>query len=209
MAQLDALLGELATLDARHDLEGLRRVREQIAAEHPGSDAAAEAIYKIGLDLLFRERRLDDAVQRFETAARRKAPFWSDAARTSLGLCLFHQNRSQKALLELRKVAYRDVPSAHSVTALSFIETIYEAEGKKPDAERARKDRIGQLAELVKPGRAATPAERGWFLYLLGVACRDQGDEGRARAALEDAKALGPDVLGADLFRAGGEAMRS
>ncbi len=208
MAQLDALLGELASLDARHDLDGLRRVREQIATEHPDTDAAAEALYKVGLDLLFRERRLDDAVRRFEEAARRKSPFWSDAARTSLGLCLFHQNRSQKALLELRKVAYRDVATAHSVTALSFIETIYEAEGKKAEALRARKDRIGQLTELVKPGRAATASERGWFLYLLGIACHDQGDETRARSALEDAKALGPDVLGADLFRAVGEAMR-
>ncbi len=48
MAQLDALLGELASLDARHDLDGLRRVREQIATEHPDTDAAAQARKLLG-----------------------------------------------------------------------------------------------------------------------------------------------------------------
>ena len=174
MAQLDALLSELANFDAHHDLAGLRRVREQIVAEHPQSEAAVEALYKLGLDLLFRERNLALAMARFEEAAKSKAPFWSDAARTSLGLCLFHQHRSQKALLELRRVAYQEKPSVHTVTALSFVEAIYEAEGNADEVKRARKDRIGQLEQLTKAAGSASPAERGYFLYLLGLASRDR-----------------------------------
>jgi tetratricopeptide (TPR) repeat protein len=208
MAQLDVLSSQLADLEAAHDLDGLRRTREQIVAEHPDSAAAVEALYKIGLDLLFRERKLDEAVARFDEAARRKTPFWSEAARVSLGLCLFHTRRAQKALLELRKVAYPEKPTAHSVTALAFIETIYETENKPDEVKRARKDRIAQLEQLTRPGPAVSAAERGHFLYLLGLACRDQGDDARAVKALEQARALGASVLGADLLRAVGEALR-
>jgi tetratricopeptide (TPR) repeat protein len=199
MAQLEALLSELADHDAKHDLAAVRRLREQIADEHPDSESAVEALYKIGLDLLFRERNLDGAVSKFEEAAKRKTPFWSDAARTSLGLCYFHQRRSQKALLELRKVAYGEKPSSHSVTALTFIETIYESEGKPDEVKRVRKDRIGQLESLVK--HTKMQAERGYFLFQLGLACRDQGDDTRANKALAEAKALGPDAIGAELYR--------
>jgi len=209
MRELDALLSELANLDAQHDLDGLRRVREEIVLAHDDAPAAVEAQYKIGLDLLFRERKLDAAVAKFEEAAKRKAPFWSDAARTSLGLCYFHQQRTQKALLELRKVAYADKANAHSVTALTFIETIYESEGKHDEVKRVRKDRIAQLETLIKatPGHELA-AERGYFLFQLGLAARDHGDDARATAALNEAKALGPDGLGADLFGAVVAALR-
>ena len=102
MPKLDDLLSDLANFDAQHDLQGLRKTRETIVSEHPDSEAAVEAMYKIGLDHLFRERDLVAAVARFEEASKRKHPFWSAAARTSLGLCYYHQGRGQKALLELR-----------------------------------------------------------------------------------------------------------
>ncbi|MEO1480542.1 MAG: tetratricopeptide repeat protein [Myxococcota bacterium] len=202
MADLESLLNDLANLDAKTDLDGLRRVREQIITEHPESEAAVEAAYKVGLDLLFRERDLDAAVERFDAAAKRKHPFWSAAARTSLGLCYFHQGRTQKALFELRRVAYPDTPTSHSVTALAFIENIADREGGPDEARRVRKDRIKQLEELVEMSRAAHDAhERGFYLYSLGQALKDQGEGDQAKAALEEAQALGPDVLGADLFR--------
>ncbi len=202
MADLESLLNDLANLDAQHDLDGLRRVREQIIVEHPDSEAAVEAAYKVGLDHLFRARNLDAAVEHFETAAKRKHPFWSAAARTSLGLCFFHQGRVQKALFELRKVAYPETPTSHSVTALAFIENIAEQQGGPEEARRVRKDRIKQLEELVEANREPShPAERGFYLYSLGLALKDQGDDDGAKAALEAAQKLGPDVLGADLFR--------
>lgn len=204
MAKLDDLLSDLANFDAQHDLQGLRKTRETIVSEHPDSEAAVEALYKIGLDHLFRERDLVAAVARFEEAAKRKHPFWSAAARTSLGLCYFHQGRGQKALLELRKVAYPETPTSHSVTALGFIENIAEQSGQSDEAKRARKDRIKQLEVLIDSARSRGQAqERGFYLYTLALALRDQGgDEASAKTLLAEAKDLGPELLGADLFRA-------
>ncbi|MBI5507444.1 MAG: hypothetical protein HY903_01705 [Deltaproteobacteria bacterium] len=202
MANLESLQNDLANLDAQHDLEGLRKVRQQIVTEHPASDAAVEALYKIGLDLLFRGRDLGAAVEKFEDAAKRKHPFWSAAARTSLGLCLYHQGRTQRALLELRKVAYPETPTHHSVTALTFLEQIYANDGNRDEVKRIRKDRIHQLEQLIAKAREqGATQERGFHLHNLGVALRDHGEDGRAKAVLEEAKELGPDVLGADLYR--------
>lgn len=210
MAHLESLLNDLANLDAEHDLEGMRRVREQIATEFPESDAAVEANYRLGLDLLFSSRNIAGAVEKFEIAGNAKQPFWSAAARTSLGLCHYHQNRLQKALFELRKVAYSPEPNVHSVTALTFIEGIFEAEGKPDEARRVRKDRIAQLEQLVTKAREqGRPQEHGYHIYCLGLALLDHGEERRARAVLEEAKAMGPGALGVDLHRAVAEALRS
>ena len=43
MADLESLLNDVANLDAQHDLEGLRRIREEIVTQHPESDAAVAA----------------------------------------------------------------------------------------------------------------------------------------------------------------------
>lgn len=203
MATLQSLLQTLAQCDAAHDHEGLRRARERIVAEFPESDEAVEAQYKIGLDLLFRERRLDAAVEHFAEAAKRKQPFWSAAARTSLGLCYYHQRRTQKALFELRKVGYSQSPSVHSVTALAFIENIFETEGKSEEAGRVRKDRVLQLEQVIQASRdnKGDLQERGYHLYQLGLALRDHGEAERAKQALQEAKDLGPEALGADLYR--------
>jgi tetratricopeptide (TPR) repeat protein len=203
MSKLDDLLSDLANFDAQHDLQGLRRTREAIVTEHPDSEEAVEASYKIGLDCLFRERDLVTAVERFEEAAKRKHAFWSAAARTSLGLCFHHQGRTQKALLELRKVAYPETPSSHSVTALGFIESILDQSGNTEDARRARKDRVKQLEQLLETARVnGRGSDRGFYLHQLALALREQGEGGRAKELLNEAKDLGPEVLGADLFRA-------
>ena len=208
MPALESLLNDLANLDAQHDLDGLRRTRETIVAEHPESQAAVEALYKIGLDLLFRQRDLAGALAKFEEAAQRKHPYWSAAARTSAALCYYHQKRVQKAVLELRKVSYPEEPNAHSVTALVFLETIFANEGQREEVRRVRKDRINQLEELTRLSRERNlMAERGHYLYMLGLALRDQGEDGRAKAVLEDAKNLGAEILGADLFRSVIEAL--
>jgi tetratricopeptide (TPR) repeat protein len=208
MAGLESLLNDIANLDAQHDLDGLRRIREQIVAEHPDSDAAVEAQYKIGLDLLFRQRDLAGAVAKFEVAAQHKHPYWSAAARTSAALCYYHQKRTQKAVFELRKVAYPEEPNAHSVTALAFLETIFANEGQRDEVRRVRRDRVGQLEELARLSRERNLlSDRGYYLYLLGLALRDQGEDGRANALLEDVKNLGPEILGADLYRSVLEAL--
>lgn len=202
MAELEALLHDLANLDAENDLDGLRRVREQIVAEHSGSEAAVEALYKLGLDALFRQRQMEAAMDKFQQAAKRKHPFWSPAARTSLGLCYFHQKRTQKALFELRRVAYPETPSPHSVTALSFIEAIYAEEQNAQEMLKVRKERINQLEKLIAEAKVNhKPAERAYYLYSLALAQRDNGEKRAAEKNLQEAKKLGPDVIGADLYR--------
>ena len=203
MATLESLLSELARLDAEHNHVELRRVREQIIAEYPDSEEAVEALYKAGLDLLFHERDFERAVERFAEAAKHKHPFWSAAARTSLGLCFYHQGRNQKALFELRRVGYPETPSVHSVTALAFIEQIFQNEGRLDEVMRVRKDRISQLEKLTSTsgGGGAGSEQRGYHLYVLGLAYRDAGEVDKSRKTLEQAKALGPDKLGADLYR--------
>lgn len=209
MADLKSLLGELATLDAAHDFNGLRRVRELIVAEFPESDEATEALYKVGLDMLFRERKLDAAVEQFAEAAKRKQPFWSAAARTSLGLCYYHQRRTQKALFELRKVGYAKTPNVHSVTALAFIENIFHTEGNEEEAARVRKDRIAQLEQVIQLNRdgKGNMAERGYHLYQLGLALKDHDEPERSKGALEEAMNIGPQVLGVELYRSVVEAL--
>ena len=202
MANLEDLLNDLANLEAQHDLDGLRGVREKIVSEHPASDEAVEALYKIGLDFLFRERKLELAIESFREATRRKHPFWSSAARTSLGLCYYHRQQLQLALFELRKVAYADSHSAHSLTALTFIENILREENKMEEVERVQKDRSAQLGILIEEAReSGNNAELGFYLYQLGVCLIDAGELGDAKTRLEEAKALGPDALGADLYR--------
>ena len=208
MPELASLISQLAQCDAKHDVDGLRRIREQIIGEHPQSEAAAEAHYKLGLDRLFLQRDFEAAVTQFNEAAKRKDSYWSMAARTSLGICYYHQKRTQKALLELRKVAHTETPNAHSITALSFLENIFDTEGQPDEVKRVRKERIEQLRILLSQEPVQKkPQEHGYYLYTLALALKDQGDDEGARTLLEQAKALGKVALGAELHRSVTEAL--
>ena len=203
MADLQALLEQLTQYDSANDHDGLRKVREQIVAEHPESDESVEALYKIGLDMLFRQRQLDDAVETFGIAAKRKHPYWSLAARTSQGICLYHQGKKQKSIFELRKVGITETPSEHSVTALAFMETIFLNEGNLDEVERVRLQRLKQLSELIEQTKAAgDKSSLGQYLWKYSVALMDCGELEEANRALTQAKDLGPEILGAKLFRA-------
>ena len=99
MAQLDELLKQLEEQEDAGDAEGMWKTREAIVTQHPDAEQAVEAQYKAGLHYLFHIRNIETAVEHFQAAAKEEAPYWSLAARTSLGICLFHQGRGQKALL--------------------------------------------------------------------------------------------------------------
>ena len=209
MADLKALLEQLAECDANNDHEGLRKVREQIVGDHPESDQSVEALYKIGLDNLFRQRKLEDAVEIFGVAAKRKHPYWSAAARTSQGICLYHQGKKQKAIFELRKVGNTEKPSEHSVTALSFIETIFLNEGNNEEVTRVRKERMSQLNILIQEARnGGDKSGLGQNLYSYGLALIDSDDADGAKQAFAEAKEMGPEILGAELFRAVVDALK-
>ncbi len=71
MAELETLLEELAAVEHSTDYDALRRVREQIIEEYGDSEHAVEALYKVGLDSLFRRRECEEAVEAFGRAAKR------------------------------------------------------------------------------------------------------------------------------------------
>jgi tetratricopeptide (TPR) repeat protein len=203
MAELETLLEELTAVEQSTDYDALRRVREQIIEEHGDSEHAVEALYKVGLDSLFRRREFEEAVDAFSRAAKRKHPYWSAASRTSLGICLYHQGKKQKAIFELRKVGNVDTPSEHSITALTFIETIFLNEGNSEEVRRARNERINQLTLLVKKAREEDDSfQLGQYLYAYGVAQLDAEEPEAARAALGEAEGLGAEILGDELYQA-------
>ena len=203
MADLATLLARLKQLEENSDFDGLRAVRQEIINEYESSEKAAEALYKLGLDSLFRRRNMADASSSFERAAKLKHSFWSEAARTSLGICLYHHGKKQQSLFQLRRVGYADKPTDHSVTALAFIETIFTKEDNLVEVSRVRKTRILQLKKIIDSTKPhGDPAALGHYLYCLGVALMDEGLLEEATPVLVEAKELGADILGADLYRA-------
>ena len=202
MADLEGLLKELAEQDLAGDVEGMWKTRQAIVAGFPDKEEAVEARYKVGLHYLFHLRDFDQAVTHFQQAATQKHPYWSLAARTSLGICLFHQGRGQKALFELRRVGFTENPNDHSVTALAFMETIHGVDGEMEELERVRTERIKQLRQLIEAQRTARDQNFGQHLFSLATALVDAGDLTGATACLEEAKELGPDILGASLYSA-------
>ena len=202
MADLEGLVKELDQQEAAGDIEGMWKTRESIVADFGDAPQAVEAAYKVGLHYLFHLRDLDQAVTHFQGAAKQKHPYWSLAARTSLGICLFHQGRGQKALFELRRVGFTETPNDHSVTALAFMETIHAVEAQMDEVERVRTERIKQLYLLIEAGRLNKEQSLGQHLFSLATALVDEGNLKAAQSCLDEAKQLGPDVLGAELFSA-------
>lgn len=197
---LDELTRRLSAMEAKADHAEAYAVRQLIAQDYPTSEAATCARYKMGLDRLFRARDLAQAAQLFEEAAGDGHPFWSAAARTSLGLCLVRMGRAQKGMLELRKVGFAPEPSQHSAAALGFMEAICMEGGQVDEGLRLRKERIRQLEFLVARGDSAPPEEVGLHLYQLATALRDQGETERARQVLSQGVEMGAGRLGDGLF---------
>lgn len=209
--ELEALQRQLAAALHREDWDEARALRQRVVADFPDSAEAAEAAYRLGLDALFFGRDLAAAIALLEDAAKRRHPHWSAAARTSLALCYAQQNRLQKALFELRKVASVKDPGANSVVAAMWMERLLLQDGQAAEAQKARAQRIEQLRTLLAP--ATHPplelAERGAYLYQLGCALSDHGEKLEGRRVLEEARALGPQVLGPDVARGVAEALKA
>lgn len=202
MATLDELVARLEAFEAKGDHDGAGSVRRAIVAEYPEHGQAACAQYKLGLDRLFRGRDLQAAATLFEEAAAHGDAFWSAAARVSLGLCLVRLGKAQHGLLELRRVGYGEPATVHSVTALGFIEALMADEGKADEVQRVRRDRIRQLEGLVEAQRQQSlPAgSAGFALLHLALALRDEGEAGRAADLLAQARGLGRQALGEEMW---------
>lgn len=206
MPDMDTLLEQIATCEAQSDHDGARAAREALVAEHPDSEAVAEAAYKLGLDDLFRRRDLDAAVQRFKAAVDTKHPYWSKVARVSQGLGLLQQGRRQKAMFELSKVGHSTPPSMHSVTALTLAEQILRDIGNTEEAQRTRDQRIKQLRTLCAETTTEV-ADLAVFKAQLGLALVDSRGAGEALGWLEQAERAGADALGESLWAQVGRAL--
>lgn len=199
MLSLQDCLRELQTHEQASDWPNLRQARLTLVELHNDSEMASEALYRLGLDDLFRLRDFDGAMAHFEKASTRRHPVWSNAARTSLALCYLHMKRTQKAVFELRKVAFVKQPSMHSVTALALLESLFAKEANADELGRTRKERSQQLQALIareQPGTA-----RGQYMCQLGLLQMDSGNKPQGRQTLEQALKMGVDVLGAQTHK--------
>lgn len=189
MTGLSSLLGDLERALAIRDLDLAASVRRTIVEGHPGTTAAAESAYKLGLDALYRRHDLDAAVRWFRGVVRAKAPKWSAAARVSLALVLLRQQKHQRALFELRKAASADPPTLLSAQAAGLA-AVALAGARRPGAEveRARDQAKSLLTRLTA---SSDPEIGGGAAFILGMEFKFDGDRQKARTWLERAVASG------------------
>ncbi len=201
MPALEELLQEIATHEENRDLEALRAARNNLLQEYPDCDEAAEILYKTGLDLLFFSRDQEGAIEAFKAAVAKKAPIWSGAARISLAICISRRGESSKALFELRKVAFPEAPDANSVTALAFMEYIFEESNNEDELNRVRKERISQLKSLAKEADPDFEAPvKAFYLKELALEYVRAKDLDLARKRFNEALELGEEAIGSELF---------
>lgn len=187
-AALEDLQKDLARALELGDPDRINAVRRTIAEGHPGTSAAAEASYRLGVAALFGAQDLDEAMARLKAAAKSKDKTWTPRARVSLGLLLFRQDKVQQALFELRKVAGAPVPTLDSAQALGFIAMIHRDTNKGAEAERVRGQQLELLGKLVKSEDAAVS---GLAHYMLGMEHKFDGQRREATSHLEAALAGG------------------
>ena len=94
-------------------------------------------------------------------------------------------------------------PSEHSITALTFMETIFLNEGNSEEVGRTRNERINQLTLLIKQAREDEDSFLlGQYLYAYGIAQLDAEEPEAARVAFGEAESLGVEILGDELYQA-------
>lgn len=189
MAALKELLSDLARALDANDLAAAAAVRRTIVDNHPDAAEAAEAGFKLGLHLLFKEKDLDAASVALRAAAKAKHPVWSPQARISLGQILMRQGKHQQAVFELRRVAGSTKPTLVSAQAAGLVVIALREAKKGPEAERARAQYLDTLERLTKadlPG-----VERALAQHMLALEHKHDGQRRLAKPLLEAALASG------------------
>ncbi|MCC6808667.1 MAG: hypothetical protein IT381_14680 [Deltaproteobacteria bacterium] len=198
MATLDELLDNMKQCEAKGDLGGIVKLRARIARDFPNTPEAAEALFRLGVYLLFIENQPDAAKQTFEDAIKIKDPNWSKAARVSLASLYLREQKTQKALLELRKaLGEKDPPSIHTVSALSIMEAIHEEAGSSADVRNTKEEKVRHLNVLVQQSREAK--DDGALAFFLFSLAQEQFALGMPAIA----KNLLQEIIGMGAQRAG------
>lgn len=201
MARLEELKRDLTRALDAGDTTAAAAVRRTIAEGHPASPDAAEAAFKLGLYLLFKERDLDAAATSLRAAAKAKHPVWSPQARISLGQILMRQGKHQQAVFELRRVASSTTPTLVSAQAAGLVVIALRESGKGPEAERARTQYLDMLDRLTK---RAEGAEQALAQHMLGMEHKHDGRRDLAKPLLQAALQSGklPEAEAAQVKRA-------
>lgn len=132
------LLARGRTYEAIGDFEGAMGVYDQLASEHERSDAAAEALYRIGLIYRDRMRDFDEAIASFREA-KEQAPRSDTAALAASAISDIEELREYLAVIEEHE--REGEPESSTATG---------------DAGRTREDSLG-VTPLEPPARAAEP----------------------------------------------------
>lgn len=133
--------------------EAIENIAERYRAlldEDSAVPVLAEAHYRLGLYALIQQRDIVQATHHFQESAGLKDPFWSQAARTSLAICLYRQGKAQKALFEFRKVGLSEKVTVHSVNALLMMGRILRDDGDSEESERAFSEGLKRIRQELK-----------------------------------------------------------
>lgn len=180
---LDALKKDVDRAIQSGDPEKIALAWRAIATGHPDSPDGGEAEYRLGLDALFRGRNMEQAAEHFRTAAKTKSAF-AMPARSSLGMVLMRQGKSQQGIFELRKVAGVTPPTILSVSAWGLLVVAFREANNAREAERARTEHRRLLQKLCesKNGEEAALAS-----FMLGMEHKHDGERAPAKKLLQTA----------------------
>jgi tetratricopeptide (TPR) repeat protein len=203
MTTLADLLDRMMVCEQSGDLGGIVKLRAQIARDFPSTPEAAEALFRLGVYLLFIENQPDAAKQTFEDAIKIKDPNWSKAARVSLASLYVREQKTQKALLELRKaVSDKDPPSIHTVSALSIMEAIHEEAGANAEARKAKEEKVKHLTTLLEQAREANDdSALAFFAFSLAQELVALGTPASAKVLLSEVIGMGAPRAGQGLVQ--------
>ena len=124
-------------------------------------------------------------------------------ARTSYALSLHAKHKHQQAVFELRKVVGKaGAPvTAHTATALCVLCTVLrDAKAKPGDIDKADKERIAALDEMVK-AHGGKDSEAAHWRVLLALAHKEGGSRSECKTHLEAVVAMGEAAAGAEAFK--------
>ncbi|MBL92461.1 MAG: hypothetical protein CMH56_11700 [Myxococcales bacterium] len=176
-----------------NDLEELEAACRALLAEGIDDITAHEVQYQLGLCLLWRKENLDEAITLFGQAAKHPSKdAIATAARTSLAICLWHNQQKAKAIFELRKMIPKGCPpSQFTATALDFLYMfLCDSQADPKSIQQTQALRLTHISHLHKETEDAQE-KANWGLRLA-VALSEVGD-GPSKAR---AKSLCQEIMG-------------
>ena len=160
-----------------NDLEELEAACRALLAEDIDDTTAHEVQYQLGLSLLWRKENLDEAITLFNQAAKHPSKdAIAASARTSLAICLWHNQQKAKAIFELRKMIPKGcTPNQFTATALDFLYMfLRDSQADPKSIQQTQALRLTHINHLYKESDGVQE-QASWGLRLA-VALSEVGD---------------------------------